>query len=195
MSCAMYSAGHGKDEEHHFVSYRIAGTYVFSESRCYTPYENSRYADQPNEDASTRSSARVSHPWVHTCLHRNCAARAAVRARGEIRRALRNRSHEGNFTPLQSKTAWGARGPEFKSRRSDQSNQRFAIQWLAIVRNAGATQGANHSRVDPSDTSNTAYRSERCGAASRRRPRLFAPARDTTATQARRSSRPAALQG
>ena len=28
VSCAMYSAGHGKDEEHHSVTYRLAGSYA-----------------------------------------------------------------------------------------------------------------------------------------------------------------------
>jgi hypothetical protein len=63
--------------------------------------------------------------------------REVKQLRGYKFRYFRSQCHSGNFTTLQSYTAWGARGPEFKSRRSDQSKQSVVIEWLAIIRDAG----------------------------------------------------------
>jgi len=59
VSCARYSACLGKSRSIILLVTASRELTSFSESRCYTSHENSRYADQPNENASTRPRAWV----------------------------------------------------------------------------------------------------------------------------------------
>lgn len=73
MSCAMYSAGHAKSEEHQFVTYRLAGSYVnsgiFGGALLYACMKTRvTPISQTKTQALARVLASVTHGYARICM-------------------------------------------------------------------------------------------------------------------------------
>ena len=70
MSCAMYSAGLGEIEEHHFLTYRVRGKLRrFQRFNCYTSMKTRTTAiSQTKTQALARTLASVTHGYTRVCM-------------------------------------------------------------------------------------------------------------------------------